>query len=132
MSKHSTIRQAVIAALAPHANGATVFDGRPFFVDEQEFPAIAVYLTEAQSTDNAVDEDQWQVVLHIELFLKASQPDSELDKWVENTLYPALRHIPALSALIDAMSPIGYDYQRDDDMGLWGSVDLSYQLIYSM
>ncbi|MBT0452305.1 phage tail protein, partial [Morganella morganii subsp. morganii] len=26
----------------------------------------------------------------------------------------------------------GYDYQRDDEMCLWGSADLTYHLTYSM
>ncbi len=45
MIKHTQIRHAIKEAIEPHANGVTVFDGRPFFVDENDFPAIAVYIT---------------------------------------------------------------------------------------
>ncbi|HHD8778264.1 TPA: phage tail terminator protein, partial [Salmonella enterica] len=26
----------------------------------------------------------------------------------------------------------GYNYQRDDEMAMWGSADLSYDITYSM
>ncbi|MGC6756761.1 phage tail terminator protein, partial [Escherichia coli] len=37
-----------------------------------------------------------------------------------------------LDALIETMTPQGYDYQRDDEMATWGSVDFTYTLTYSM
>lgn len=132
MIKHTQIRHAIKEAIEPHANEATVFDGRPFFVDENDFPAITVYITDAISTGENLDEDSWQAIVHIEVFLSANNPDAELDKWVEAVIYPALTSIPALSSLIENMTPNGYDYHRDEEMGLWGSVDLNYQISYSM
>lgn len=49
---------------------------------------------------------------------------------MEEKVYPALETIPALSPLIETMIPMGYDYQRDDEMATWGSVDLTYTLTY--
>ncbi len=31
------------------------------------------------------DEDDWQAVLHIAVFIRAQAPDSELDMWMEST-----------------------------------------------
>ncbi|WP_261290014.1 phage minor tail U family protein, partial [Escherichia coli] len=45
--KHTDIRAAVLDALEQHEHGATLFDGRPVVFDEEDFPAIAVYLTDA-------------------------------------------------------------------------------------
>ncbi|MBT0499612.1 phage minor tail U family protein, partial [Morganella morganii] len=66
------------------------------------------------------------------VFLKASNPDSKLDEWMEDKIYPAMQSVPALAGLIETMSAAGYDYQRDDEMCLWGSADLTYHLTYSM
>ena len=60
----------------------------------------------------------------------AGNQDSALDAWMEEKVYPALETIPALFPLIETMIPMGYDYQRDDEMATWGSVDLTYTLTY--
>lgn len=132
MRTHSAIRRAVINALSDHVGDIVVHDGRPVFLEEDELPVIAVYLTDAAPTSGVLDDDQWQAVLHIEVFLKASNPDSKLDEWMEDKIYPAMQSVPALAGLIETMSAAGYDYQRDDEMCLWGSADLTYHLTYSM
>lgn len=132
MRTHSAIRRAVIDVLTDHIGDIVVNDGRPVFLEEDELPVVAVYLTDAAPTSGVLDDDQWQAVLHIEVFLKASNPDSKLDEWMEDKIYPAMQSIPALAGLIETMSPAGYDYQRDDEMCLWGSADLTYHLTYSM
>ncbi|MCM4753883.1 phage minor tail U family protein, partial [Escherichia coli] len=68
-----------------------------------------------------LDSDTWQAELHIEVFLPAQVPDSELDSWMESRIYPAMSAIPALSGLITTMVTQGYEYRRDDDMALWSS-----------
>lgn len=133
MSKHSAIRAAVLAKLkADISDSVTWFDGRPAFLEEGDLPAVAVYLSDAEYTGATIDADDWQATLHIEVFLKASNPDTALDTWLEEKIYPALQEIPGLEALIETMTPQGYDYQRDDEMATWGSVDLTYSLTYSM
>lgn len=133
MSKHSAIRAAVLGKLkADIHDSVTWFDGRPAFLEEGDLPAVAVYLSDAEYTGATIDADDWQATLHIEVFLKASNPDTALDTWLEEKVYPALQEIPGLEALIETMTPQGYDYQRDDEMATWGSVDLTYSLTYSM
>lgn len=133
MSKHTLIRQAVLNQLKGGiTDNVTWFDGRPVFLEEGDLPAVAVYLSEAEYTGDTLDEDSWQAVLHVEVFLKSSQPDSALDSWMESKIYPAMSSIPELASLIEAITPHGYDYQRDDEMATWGSVDLTFSLNYSM
>ncbi len=133
MSKHSAIRAAVLAKLkADISDSVTWFDGRPAFLEEGDLPAVAVYLSDAEYTGDTIDADDWQATLHIEVFLKASNPDTALDTWLEEKIYPAVQEIAGLEALIETMTPQGYDYQRDDEMATWGSVDLTYSLTYSM
>lgn len=133
MSKHTQIRQAVTSQLQREiTEPVTWFDGRPAFLDEQDLPAVAVYLSDAEYTGDTLDEDSWQAALHVEVFLKSAQPDSALDSWMESHIYPALSNIPTLNTLIETMTPQGYDYQRDEEMATWGSVDLTYLLTYSM
>lgn len=133
MSKHTQIRQAVTSQLQREiTEPVTWFDGRPAFLDEQDLPAVAVYLSNAEYTGDTLDEDSWQAALHVEVFLKSAQPDSALDSWMESHIYPALSNIPTLDTLIETMTPQGYDYQRDEEMATWGSVDLTYLLTYSM
>lgn len=131
--KHPQIRAAVLNALKDNiTDSVTWFDGRPAFLEAQDLPAVAVYLTDAQFTGAMVDEDQWSATLHIEVFLKADSPDTALDEWVESRIYPAIESIPALQDLIELMAPLGYDYQRDDEMATWGSADLQYSITYIM
>lgn len=133
MSKHSAIRAAVLAKLkAGISDPVTWFDGRPAFLEEGDLPAVAVYLSDAEYTGATLDADDWQAVLHIEVFLKATNPDTALDTWLEEKVYPAMEEIPGLEAIIETMTPQGYDYQRDDEMATWGSVDLTYAITYSM
>ena len=105
--KHTEFRAAVLDALEKHDTGATLFDGRPAVFDEADFPAIAVYLTGAEYTGEELDSDTWQAELHIEVFLPAQVPDSELDSWMESRIYPAMSDIPALSDLITSMVASG-------------------------
>ncbi|EAO8006560.1 phage tail protein [Salmonella enterica subsp. enterica serovar Oranienburg] len=130
--KHTDIRAAVLDVLETHDTGATLFDGRPAVFDEADFPAIAVYLTDAEYTGEDLDADTWRAILHVEVFLPAQVPDSELDQWMESRIYPAMSSIPALSGMITTMVQLGYEYRRDDDMALWSSADLTYSIIYEM
>ncbi|CAM6905451.1 Phage tail protein [Enterobacter kobei] len=131
--KHPQIRAAVLAALKRNIiEQVTWFDGRPGFLDEEVLPAVAVYLTDARASDDNIDEDMWSALLHIEVFLKAKEPDSALDAWMEEKVYPALGDIPELLPLIELMNASGYDYQRDDEAMMWGSADLSYSISYVM
>lgn len=132
MNRHTKIRQAALARLREECGEcATFFDGLPAFIDAQELPAVAVWLSDARYTGKMTDEDDWQAVLHIAVFIRAQAPDSELDEWMENSIYPALRHIPALSGLIDAMTPQGFNYQRDDEMATWAMAEITYQIAYT-
>lgn len=49
--KHTLIRQKIIDVLE-EAIGIDVmfFDGRPAVIEEEDFPAVAVYLTDAEYT----------------------------------------------------------------------------------
>ncbi|MCM7772091.1 phage minor tail U family protein [Enterobacter asburiae] len=133
MNRHSAIRAAILAKLKSEiTDTVTWFDGRPVFLEEQDLPAVAVYLSDAEYTGDSLDEDSWQAVVHIEVFLKASSPDSALDSWMEEKVYPAMAFIPGLTELVETFTPQGYDYQRDDEMATWGSVDFTYLITYSI
>lgn len=133
MNRHSAIRAAILAKLKVDiTDTVTWFDGRPVFLEEQDLPAVAVYLSDAEYTGDSLDDDSWQAVIHIEVFLKASSPDSALDSWMEENVYPAMAFIPGLTELVETFTPQGYDYQRDDEMATWGSVDFTYLITYSI
>ncbi|CQR14526.1 TPA: phage tail terminator protein [Yersinia enterocolitica] len=132
MNKHTAIRTAVLDALRASINdpSVTFFDGRPGFLDVTDLPAVAVYLTDSESTGEYIDGDHWRSVLHVEVFLKAKSPDSALDEWMENKIYPVMGDIPPLYEQVESISPLGYDYRRDDEAITWGSSDISYSLSY--
>lgn len=133
MIKHTAIRNAVLELCrSTITDDVTYFDGRPAFIDENDLPAVAVFLDDARYTGNELDTDSWRAMLHIVVYLKATQPDAALDQWVEEKIYPVLNDIPDLAPLVETMSPVGYDYQRDDEVATWGAADLSYQLTYTM
>ena len=131
--KNSDIRIAVLTALQRNiSDSVTWFDGRPGFLDEQDLPAVAVYLSDARASDESVDEDMWTAVLHVEVFLKATATDSVLDSWMEDRIYPAMADVPELADLLELIVDQGYDYQRDEEAMTWGSADLSYSISYIM
>lgn len=131
--KHSLIRQKIIDVLEQSiVEKAIFFDGRPAVIEEGDFPAVAVFLTDAEYTGEELDTDMWAATLHIEVFLPSQVPDSELDEWMESHIYPALSDVPGLDSLITLMVPQGFDYQRDDAMGLWSSADMKYSITYEM
>ncbi|MDK7639163.1 phage minor tail U family protein [Escherichia coli] len=131
-NRHTQIRQVVLARLREQCgDSATFFDGLPAFVDAQELPAVAVWLSDAQYTGKMTDEDDWQAVLHIAVFIRAQAPDSELDMWMESTIFPALNDVPALSGLIDTLIPLGFNYQRDNEMATWAMAEITYQITYT-
>ena len=131
--KHTLIRQNIINVLEEKIEiSAVFFDGRPAAIEENDFPAVAVYLTDAECTGEELDADMWAATLHIEVFLPSQVPDSELDEWMESHIYPALADVPGLETLVTVMVPQGFDYQRDDAMGLWSSADMKYSITYEM
>ncbi len=93
--KHREIRAAVLSALKENiSERVSWFDGRPVFIDEQELPAVAVYLTDASAADEFVDEGTWEATLHIEVFLRAKEPDSALDMWMKKKFFLRWRQFP--------------------------------------
>lgn len=131
--KHTEIRQRVLDGLeSAVGSGVAFFDGRPAVIEEDDFPAVAVYLTDAEYTGDELDADIWQATLHIEVFLPAQVPDSALDEWMENRVYPAIAHLDTLAEVVTMMIPEGFDYQRDDMLGLWSSADMKYSITYEM
>ncbi|WP_336755747.1 phage tail terminator protein [Pantoea sp. USHLN298] len=132
MKKHAEIRRTLITALKSHIRGAAFHDGRPVFIDEKELPAVAVYLSDARFSGSYLDAENWQATLHIEVFLSASHPDTALDELMDSHILPAISNVPELSSVIETLTPLGYDWQRDNEMANWGSADLTYLITYQM
>lgn len=133
MNKHTQIRQAVLAKLESLSGDAvSLFDGLPAFIEPEDLPALAVWMTDAQYSGQSVDEDDWQAVLHVAVFLKAQSTDAELDMWMEEKIFPSLEEVSGLENLIDAMTPLGYDYQRDSEMATWGMAEMTYRITYTI
>ncbi|HDN2510172.1 TPA: phage tail protein [Providencia rettgeri] len=132
MIPHTKIRELVIEGLKKSIPKLSTYDGRPVNFDENELPVVAVYLTEPRPDPEYLDSNQWTAILHIELFLKAAKTDSDLDKWVDEKLYPAIKSMTNLGDVLTDMTPKGFDYNRDDEMALWASVDITYQIKYEM
>lgn len=135
MATHSDIRLAVLAFLKQQPLNKTLttrFDGRPGFIETGDLPALAVYLSDAQYSGDYLDGNNWTATLHIEVFLKATQPDSALDALVEEIILPAMDTAGSLSGLLESITLQGYDYQRDDQAMTWGSADVTYLLRYDM
>lgn len=132
MISHTKIRELVIEGLKKSIPKLSTYDGRPVNFDENELPIVAVYLTEPRPDPEYLDSNQWTAILHIELFLKAAKTDSDLDKWVDEKLYPAIKSMTNLGDVLTDMTPKGFDYDRDDEMALWASVDITYRIEYEM
>lgn len=133
MNKHTQIRHGILDKLKQTVGERVVFfDGLPALIEEDDLPAITVYMSDAQYQGEMLDQNDWQAVLHMAIFLPAQATDEELDTWVENRILPALSDEAALSKTIDTMVAQGYDYQRDSDATLWSMAELTYRITYSM
>lgn len=129
--KHTELRAAVLDALENMTPGRRFLMVAPLFLMRRIFrqlPFISPALNTRAKSWTAIR----QAELHIEVFLPAQVPDSELDSWMESRIYPVMSDVPALSDLITSMVASGYDYRRDDDAGLWSSADLTYVITYEM
>ena len=109
---------------------------KTYVTDPEEQKLIRKIVFDPQDWDllnrgKMTDEDDWQAVLHIAVFIRAQAPDSELDMWMESTIFPALNDIPALSGLIDTLIPLGFNYQRDNEMATWAMAEITYQITYT-
>ncbi len=92
--KHTDIRAAVLDALEQHEHGATLFDGRPVVFDEEDFPAIAVYLTDAEYTGEAgCGIPGWSPRRILRCFTPAQVPDSGLISGWKAGFIPAMTTI---------------------------------------
>ncbi|EIQ6506695.1 phage tail protein [Salmonella enterica] len=132
MNKHTQIRHAVLAKLESlSGSSAMLHDGLPVFIEPEELPALAVWLPDAQFAGQMLDESDWEAVLHVAVFLKAQAPDAELDLWMEEKIFPALEEVIDLENLINTMTPLGYDYQRDSEMATWGMAEITYRITYT-
>ncbi|MFP9227608.1 phage tail terminator protein [Pectobacterium cacticida] len=138
MKKHIDIRASAMAAVQTSLSnsgvtGVVFFDGRPGFIDAKDVPAVAVYITDAEASER-IDSfcgGGWEATLHIEVFLKSSSPDTELDSWTDQ-LCQAVLNSDTLSGMLISIIPSGYDYQRDEEMMTWGSSDLRFAIAYTI
>ncbi len=128
--KHTELRAAVLDALEK-TPGRRFLMVAPLFLMRRIFRQLP-FISPALNTRRRAGQRYRQAELHIEVFLPAQVPDSELDAWMESRIYPVMSDIPALSDLITSMVASGYDYRRDDDAGLWSSADLTYVITYEM
>ncbi|MCW2476295.1 phage minor tail U family protein [Candidatus Symbiopectobacterium sp. NZEC151] len=131
MMKHMQLRAAILAALRAAITEHTTFlDGRPVALTSDSLPAIAVYISDAQPVDNALDEALWQASLHVELFEKAEGLDSTLDEKMAQKISPVLMSESALQESTQTFSTQRYDYRRDEEGSIWRSADLEFSITY--
>lgn len=129
------IRQRVLDRLKTALQGESqvhFFDGSPSFIDgEAELPAVAVYLSDLQPEAVYFDSISWSGVLHVQIFLRAREPDAALDRWAECYAAPLLADPALLTPFDGDLAPLACDYQRDEELGIWGAIDLQYQIRYT-
>jgi len=132
MNINDLIRQQVIVDLQQELPEVTFFNGRPVSIavgsdgeEDSELPAIAVYLDEGEATDAGFDSEEWQAVLHVEVFVLATNDtDPVLDGFGERVNNVITRHYTA-DNLLDGCSRRSFNYTRDDEQP-WGTLDLTY------
>ncbi|MFT8212255.1 MAG: phage tail terminator protein [Symbiopectobacterium sp.] len=93
-------------------------------------PAIAVYASDAEPVENALDEALWQASLHIELFEKEDSPDTTLDEKMAQEISPVLMSVSALKESTETFSTQRYDYRRDEEGSIWRSAYLEFSISY--
>ncbi len=131
MMKHMQLRAAVLAALrAAITENTTFLDGRPVVLTPDSLPAIAVYISDAQPVENALDEALWQASLHIELFEKEDSPDTTLDEKMAQEISPVLMSVSVLKESTETFSTQRYDYRHDEEGSIWRSADLEFSITY--
>ncbi|MCW2487305.1 phage tail protein [Candidatus Symbiopectobacterium sp. NZEC127] len=131
MIKHMQLRAAVLAALRAAITEHTTFlDGRPVALASDSLPAIAVYISDAQLVENALDEALWQANLHVALFEQAGSPDSTLDEKMAQKISPVLMSVSALKESTETFSTQRYDYRLDEEGSIWRSADLEFSITY--
>lgn len=130
--KHREIRAAVLSALKDNiSERVSWFDGRPVFIDEQELPAVAVYLTDASAADEFVDEGPGR--RHCILKFSQGKRTGLGTGYVDGRENPSCAGGGSRPQCVTAEDESsGYDYRRDDEFMMWGSADLLWKITYEM
>lgn len=106
------------------------FDGFFVFVEQEDLFVIVVWLIDVQYIGFMIDEDDWQVIFYMVVFLRVQVFDIEFDIWMEEKIFFVLEEVSGLECFIDIMILLGYDYQCDSEMVMWGMVEIIYWIIY--
>ncbi|EOW7174530.1 phage tail terminator protein [Vibrio parahaemolyticus] len=92
-----------------------------------EVPAVSVYLSEGEPTDQSFDGEEWSAVLAVEIMdLATNQLDDELDTLSEKVLEVIGRDYKA-SGLLSLCNRAGFSYVREDGAP-WGSLVLTFTI----
>lgn len=92
-----------------------------------EVPAIAVYLTDGETTGQSFDDEEWEAVLAIEIMdLATNQLDDELDSIGQKVIEVITRNYNC-HGLLSQCNRAGFSYVREDGAP-WGSLVLTYSI----
>ncbi|ELV8678893.1 TPA: hypothetical protein I7678_17920 [Vibrio vulnificus] len=115
---------------------ATFFNGSPSFIqvpeieDDGDIPAVAVAISDGQSTEESLDEITWQAIMTVRVYLVAdNDTDPELDAFGEKILSLIGTNYDA-NGLLSLCNRRSFDYGRDDEQP-WGTLDLLFTIEYT-
>lgn len=134
MRRESAIREVLVSAfeavLQDEAD-ITVFNGLPPFVDgEWELPALAVHLTDIEADETWLDASQWRAVLHVRVFVRANTPDTVLDTWADEVIFPVVAACAPLHRRCLSLELTGYRYEHSQEAGMWAALDVQYTILF--
>ncbi|ELV8603661.1 phage tail terminator protein [Vibrio vulnificus] len=115
---------------------ATFFNGSPSFIqvpeieDDGDIPAVAVAISDGQSTEESLDEITWQAIMTVRVYLVAdNDTEPELDAFGEKILSLIGTNYDA-NGLLSLCNRRSFDYGRDDEQP-WGTLDLLFTIEYT-
>ncbi|HAS6253071.1 TPA: hypothetical protein RQL13_003574 [Vibrio vulnificus] len=115
---------------------AAFFNGSPSFIqvpeidDDGDIPAVAVAISDGQSTEESLDEITWQAIMTVRVYLVAdNDTDPELDAFGETILSLIGTNYDA-NGLLSLCNRRSFDYGRDDEQP-WGTLDLLFTIEYT-
>lgn len=134
MRQESALREALVSAfeaILQDEPDITVFNGLPRFVDgEDELPALAVHLTDIEPEQTWLDASQWQAILHVMVFVRANTPDTVLDSWADEVVFPVVAACEPLHRRCISLELTGYRYERSQEAATWAALDVQYTILF--
>jgi len=129
------IKAQVISDVQPLLGASfTVFNGVPQSIQvaddeysDDELPAVAVFVSDAQVTDESFDSEEWAGVLHVVLYDVSSNQVEQVLNGYSETVHSVVTRDYTANGLLLSCARSSLASEKDNELP-WGMLDLMFNI----